>query len=94
MDQIIVSICTGKTCYTAGATLFKQLGLLMGAKVKSQVSLVGADDALTTDARLAPCVKVNGRLITQATPGDVMFAIRECLKVKKRPVPCQFVQAA
>ena len=86
MEKIIVSICTEKTCYTAGATLFKQLSMLLGAKLKSQVVITGTDEAWVTNPALAPCVKVEGRLITRATPGDVINAIHECLQVKTPPM--------
>lgn len=82
MKKIVVSICTEKTCYTAGATLFKQLSLLLGAKMNSQVLITGTDEPLAINPALAPCVKVDGRLITRATPGDVINAIRDCLKAK------------
>ncbi|MBL7016082.1 MAG: hypothetical protein ISR84_00840 [Kiritimatiellales bacterium] len=82
MEKIVVSICTEKTCYTAGATLFKQLSTLLGAKMKSQVLITGTDQAWVTNPALAPCVKVDGRLIMRATPGDVINAIRDCLQAK------------
>jgi len=94
MEKIIVSICTEKTCYTAGATLFKQLSLLLGAKMKSQVVITGTDEELAINPALAPCVKVEGRLITRATPGDVINAIHDCLQKKPRAIPVPLGQAA
>ena len=65
-------------------SLFKQLSLVLSATMKFQIQLTEDDYDESVDVALAPCVKVNGRLITQASTGDVVRAIRESLVRRRR----------
>lgn len=83
MNQITVSICTGKDCYVAGAAHLKQLDAALSPKIKSQIRLTGADCpgyCAANGCLCAPRVQVNDRMILRATPGDVLRSICECLE--------------
>lgn len=87
MEKINVSICTNRDCFTAGAALFKQLDHIMYTSLKSKFTVTGTEccgHCATCDTLQAPCAKVNGKLISKATPGTVMQEIRECLGKKRR----------
>jgi NADH:ubiquinone oxidoreductase subunit E len=82
MTKVNVSICTGSACYTAGATYFKQLNNIMGAKLKSQVRLSGSDcpgRCAECGQKNAPCVRIGDSVMRTATPGDLIESIRESL---------------
>ncbi len=87
MGKISVTICTNRDCFTAGATLFKQLDSIMYTSLKSKFSLTGSDccgHCATCKTPQAPCAKVNGKLLPKATPGRIMQEIRECLAENRR----------
>ena len=86
MDKVIVNISMGQFDYTAGATLFKQLSLILSAKMKSQIQLVGSDSDGAMEQALAPTVRVNDQLIVQATAGDVIRAVRDTLRRRTMPM--------
>jgi NADH:ubiquinone oxidoreductase subunit E len=79
MKKIKVSICSSPTCYIQGARLFKELGNILCASLTDQTELSGTScGGLCAEAGcpLAPCARVNGRLITGATAGEILQAIR------------------
>ncbi len=87
MKNITISICTNRDCFTEGATLFKQLDSIMYTSLKSKFTLTGTEccgHCAECGISQAPCAKVNGKLLSQATPGAVMQEIRECLGEKRR----------
>ncbi len=87
MEKITVSICTNRNCFIAGATLFKQLDSIMYTSLKSQISLTGTKcigHCVECGSSQAPCAKVHGELLSNATPGAVMQKVRECLDEKRR----------
>jgi NADH:ubiquinone oxidoreductase subunit E len=82
MKKVNVTICTGQNCYTKGATLFKQLNIMMGSHLRNNTDLTGSEcPGYCAECRgsQAPCASVNGRLITKARPAEVLLATRECL---------------
>ena len=82
MKKVNITICTGQNCYTKGATLFKQLDHMMGSRTKTNIALGGTDCpgyCATCGISQAPCAKVNGQLITQAGPAEVLQATRKYL---------------
>lgn len=83
MDKIQVSICSNPTCYIQGARLFKALGTVLSQNLKDQIKLTGSacnGVCAAAGGPLAPCARVNGRLIASATPGDVVQAVRRELR--------------
>jgi len=83
MNKITVSICSSPTCYARSARLFKELGTILCTTVKEQIVLTGSSCkgfCAATGCPMAPCARINDRLICNATPGDVLEAVREELQ--------------
>lgn len=86
MEKVIVDICTSPACYTKGARLFKELSSALCASLTSQIALTGSDCpgfCPQNGCMLAPCVRINGRLIPKATAGEVIAAVRDTLAPRK-----------
>ena len=82
MKKVSVNICTTPNCYVKAAALFKQLDAMMGTSLKNSIALAGSECSghyAECGLSQAPCAKVNGRLITNARPADILQATRECL---------------
>ena len=80
MKKVIVDICTSPACYTHGARLFKELSSVLCACLKSQIELTGSDCpgfCAQSGCTRAPCARINGRLIPEATAGEIIAALRE-----------------
>jgi len=91
MSPVTVTVCTGRSCYVAGAAHLKQLDAALSPKLKSQIRLTGTDCpgyCAAHGCRCAPRVQVNDRVLLRATPGEVLRSIRECLA---GPAPRQLV---
>lgn len=83
MDKLKVSICSSPTCYTHGARLFKELGNILCEDLKEHIELTGSSCGgfcAKAGCPLAPCAKVSGQLITQASTGDILMEIRARLR--------------
>lgn len=79
MEKVIVDICTSPACYTHGARLFKELGGVLCTSLNSQIELTGSHCpglCMENGCPLAPCAHINGQLMTHATTGEILAAIR------------------
>lgn len=87
MNKIKVNICTNKACFISGATLFKQLNLIMSASLKSKVILRGTECECfeRVDGKdESPYASVNGKLITHATAGLIIQEIQNELRIARK----------
>lgn len=79
MKPIDVVIHTTPADYTRAAALFKQLGLLLSAKLQSQIRLIGIHhDTARTRPLAGGLVQVNGRTVAPEA-GRIVDEIRRQL---------------
>jgi hypothetical protein len=76
MKKIHVNVDSNPVCYRKAAQLLKELNYILGPALKEQIVLTGIPRTELCCATDCPIVHVNGRIITQATAGDVVEAIR------------------
>lgn len=82
MKKVTVTICTGTTCYILGAMHLQRLDEDLDPVFRDRVEIVGSHClgyCNNTDHGKAPFVKVDDRLIDNATLSRVQDAIRDVL---------------
>lgn len=80
MKQVEIIICTDPTHYMAEAHLFKQLNLLLSAKMKSQVRVTGVQPKALIDEDTEPCrVWVDNTPVEPQT-ATILQAVRQALR--------------
>jgi NADH:ubiquinone oxidoreductase subunit E len=80
MKKITVTICTGTTCYIMGASHLQRLEDELTPDLRQRVEIVGSHCLGRCEADAhgqAPFVKVNDRLIAEATIQRVLAAIQD-----------------
>ena len=80
MKAITVTICTGTTCYIMGASHLQQLEEELPPDLQARVKIVGSHCLGRCEADAhgqAPFVKVNDRLIAEATIERILAAIQD-----------------
>jgi NADH:ubiquinone oxidoreductase subunit E len=86
MKKVTVTICTGQHCCKTEAAWFKQFDRVLCEKVKSQIEIIGSDCPGNCPFKRilqSPHVMVDNKLVTNATPLEVIRIIRNHLaKVK------------
>jgi NADH:ubiquinone oxidoreductase subunit E len=82
MEKVTVTICTGKHCHPTESAWFKQFDHILCEKMKSQIELSGSDcpgNCPFQRKATSPHVIVNGRVVSNASPLEVVQTIRHWL---------------
>ncbi len=83
MNKVNVTICTGKNCAGTESVWFRQFDRILCEKVKSQIELIGSEcpgNCPVDRNAKTPHVMINDQLVPNATPFEVVHAIRRHLK--------------
>jgi NADH:ubiquinone oxidoreductase subunit E len=87
MKKVTVTICTGKHCSPTESAWFRQLDHVLCAKMKSQIELVGSDcpgNCPNQHKVSSPHVIVNDRVLSNASPLEVVRTIRHWLTLPRQ----------
>lgn len=86
MKKISVKICTGTLCYVMGGSELQLLEDHLSEEVLAQVDIQGSpclDCCNREDSAKAPFVKVNERIVSEASITKVVEVIVEELKAQR-----------
>ncbi len=83
--KIVVRVCTGTTCFVMGAAELESIGSLLPPEVAAKTEIVGSHClgyCKGSKYNRAPCVEIDGAVVSRATLPDLVREIEKLVLSK------------